>query len=252
MSNSRLFNLEPVGIGTPYVESLPSYIKRLADAHSVLPDTLMDNEIYPEIFPTGHKEMALNNWSRRPRSLDFIKRVIQVLEIKTSNPNIRNLSLLKFGTDIYSRFVFRKYAAWCPICYEESKASNGVIYEPLIWSIEDVLICKKHSVKLHTSCPNCNTNIKRYEPKAKPGYCSCCKTWLGSEYAENKDDFSVLAHDQIGKIISKLPSFDYTDIWDIKLSFEYLKKINELVSMEKNFTALKNTVDEICSEKAEG
>ncbi|MGI2909467.1 hypothetical protein AABK37_40375, partial [Hassallia sp. VBCCA 56010] len=32
---SRLFSLEPVALGTPYTESLSSYLHRLAQAHSV-------------------------------------------------------------------------------------------------------------------------------------------------------------------------------------------------------------------------
>lgn len=37
---SRLYRLEPVGIGTPYVESLTSYIARLAAEHCVTPKNL--------------------------------------------------------------------------------------------------------------------------------------------------------------------------------------------------------------------
>lgn len=33
---SRLFSLEPIGLNTGYVESLTSYVARLALAHSVL------------------------------------------------------------------------------------------------------------------------------------------------------------------------------------------------------------------------
>src|SRR5688572_20379032 len=34
---SKLYRLEPIGVGTPYVESLSSYFRRLADAHCVSP-----------------------------------------------------------------------------------------------------------------------------------------------------------------------------------------------------------------------
>src|SRR5437016_2319425 len=32
---SRLYALEPIGIGTPHVESLTGYVSRIADAHAV-------------------------------------------------------------------------------------------------------------------------------------------------------------------------------------------------------------------------
>ncbi|KOP26530.1 hypothetical protein AMR41_09940 [Hapalosiphon sp. MRB220] len=42
---SSLFHLEPIGIGTPYVESITSYVARLAEAHSVAVGTLIAAEI---------------------------------------------------------------------------------------------------------------------------------------------------------------------------------------------------------------
>lgn len=37
---SRLYSLKPEGLGTPYTESLTSYLTRLAKAHSVFTGTL--------------------------------------------------------------------------------------------------------------------------------------------------------------------------------------------------------------------
>ena len=45
--HSRLYHLKPVGIGTPYVESLTSYVARLATAHSVHPRNLLAYEVDP-------------------------------------------------------------------------------------------------------------------------------------------------------------------------------------------------------------
>lgn len=244
MDVSRLFNIEPIGVGTPYVESLPSYIKRLAEAHSVFPGVLLTKEIYPEISYNGSMKYSLNNWSKSSLSFNFINETIRILEIKTSNCNIRNLSLLKFGSKIYQKFVFRRDAAWCPICYEESKQFNSTIYEPLIWSIEDVSICKKHNVKLHFLCPTCNRQIQRYESELRIGYCPRCNTWLGSDQADKGNEFSVLAYDQISEILCKLPSFDSSNEWEKLISeseiyrrFQLLKKINELISLQEEFAA---------------
>src|SRR5215470_9183938 len=44
---SVLFSLEPVGVGTPWVESLTSYIARLAAAHAVFPGVLMNKLLEP-------------------------------------------------------------------------------------------------------------------------------------------------------------------------------------------------------------
>ncbi|MEK5441206.1 hypothetical protein [Fredinandcohnia sp. FSL W7-1320] len=44
---SRLFSLPPIGKGTPYIESLTSYIIRLSEAHNVTPGILIGKEITP-------------------------------------------------------------------------------------------------------------------------------------------------------------------------------------------------------------
>ena len=44
---SVLFSLEPINVGTPWVESLTSYIARLASAHAVFPGVLMNKVVEP-------------------------------------------------------------------------------------------------------------------------------------------------------------------------------------------------------------
>ena len=46
---SRLYSLEPIGIGTPEVESLSSYLNRLAQAHCVTVTTLIAHELLPHV-----------------------------------------------------------------------------------------------------------------------------------------------------------------------------------------------------------
>src|SRR5258708_4687573 len=46
---TRLVPLEPIGIGTAYIESLTSYTCRLAQAHSITVGKLFNHEIGPKI-----------------------------------------------------------------------------------------------------------------------------------------------------------------------------------------------------------
>jgi len=48
-ARSRLYRLEPYGIGTPWVESLTGYITRLAEAHCVSTGILYAKEIAPVV-----------------------------------------------------------------------------------------------------------------------------------------------------------------------------------------------------------
>src|SRR5947209_5846010 len=49
---STLYALTPIGLGTPFVESLTSYIARLALAHCLFPGILMRHVMVP--FAEGH------------------------------------------------------------------------------------------------------------------------------------------------------------------------------------------------------
>jgi hypothetical protein len=52
---SRLYSLQPMAIGTQHVESLSSYIMRVAEAHTVSVRTLILKEIFPDLstMPTN-------------------------------------------------------------------------------------------------------------------------------------------------------------------------------------------------------
>jgi hypothetical protein len=47
--HSRLYHQEPIGVGSPMVESLTSYLTRLAAAHSVHVRALVTDEILPRL-----------------------------------------------------------------------------------------------------------------------------------------------------------------------------------------------------------
>ena len=61
---STLYGLVPVGIGTPEVECLTSYITRLAEAHCVFPGILMHNLVGPflqhsSVYQGSRESMAV-------------------------------------------------------------------------------------------------------------------------------------------------------------------------------------------------
>ena len=209
MTPTLLYNIEPIGIGTPYVESLPSYIKRLADAHCVLPGVLLKNEIFLE-SQEFYYYIAFFNYERKSMqiSVDFIDEAIEILETKTGNQNIRNTTITKYGPRVYSELMYRKYAAWCPKCYEERKLSGQPVYEPLIWCFKDIKICRKHNVNLVDVCPYCGKQVKRITYRARAGYCSYCQSWLGMNdfndmWLVEKQD--MLVYNRISDMLSQTP-----------------------------------------------
>lgn len=211
MAISRLFNIDPIGVGTPYVESLPSYIKRLAEAHSVYPRVLLKKEIFPETrdYPLG-LALSRDNKILLSISSNITSDLIRVLETKTSNNNIHNMSLSKLNDYITGNFVFRDHAAWCPLCFEESRQKNEPVYEQLIWSIREIEICGKHCIPLHHICPQCHNQIKHYNAFGRVGYCCHCKSRLDLDnldsYSYNElNKWDVWVLDNIGSILSGIP-----------------------------------------------
>lgn len=182
-SRSRLYPLEPVGIGTPLVESLTGYISRLAEAHCVTPKVLISKELVsfiPKTYKTTNlfEMRSLTGAVNGTGTMAFD--LLKVLESLTLRSDLRFLTLLTW-TDIFpQRKLLRSKRAWCPYCYEEWYSSkNKVIYEPLIWFFEAVKVCHYHNQPLWQQCPHCKKEIPPLASYSRTGYCPYCLGWLG-------------------------------------------------------------------------
>lgn len=184
---SRLYHLPPVGIGTPLIESLTSYITRLAESHSVLPSVLISKEITPylqKVFAKGLSSRRLRALFDRARALngtgDIAIDFVQAIETLTLRSDLRFLTLLSCASILPARGLLRAYKAWCPACYEKWHLSGQAIYDPLLWLIETVKICPQHLQPLCCYCPYCHQLLPLLEWHSRLGYCSNCGKWLGT------------------------------------------------------------------------
>jgi len=103
---------------------------------------------------------------------------VQLLERLTLQQGLRFLTMLPWADVLSPKYLIRKTRAWCPLCFYEWDES-GEVYEPLLWSLEIVTVCRNHKRDLETKCPSCKRSLYLLAPNARPGYCSCCKQWLG-------------------------------------------------------------------------
>ncbi len=185
---SRLYCLEPIGIETPYVESLTSYVVRLAETHCVTPKNLIMREIMPSYFQT---EPILNYYSRvnklwieRPTVLNGISPIarqwVEMLQSLTLCENLRFLTMLTFNEVIAISRLQRRSKAWCSQCYEEWRLTHKEIYDPLLWSLNGIDICLRHRQPLVTRCLHCQKTIPFLTQISRPGYCPRCNGWLGN------------------------------------------------------------------------
>lgn len=198
--HSRLYHLEPVGIGTPYTESLTSYITRLAEAHSVSGGQLFDREIVPLVnkpyllaTDRSGKSNPLMTFRLALRCLngagetaaDFIR----ALEALTLRSSLHSLTMLTWGNVIGETFLLRDSRAWCPACYGEWHANGGIVYDPLIWHLRMVEICPYHKRDLVTKCQQCSFRLPVYSHNSRAGTCSRCGYWLGA--TQNTETLTV-------------------------------------------------------------
>lgn len=229
-TRSKFYNIEPIGIGTPYVESLSSYISRLAAIHNVKLIDLLKLEVSPLLLKDYLKKELSNGITKGSMiinensivTLDYIS----ALELLIKRNDLTNLTLLNWS-GIFKHNIVSKHRRWCPICLlnMESESGSENIYEPLIWYISSIDICDIHKIILKDKCPNCNKSLPFLHSRFRVGHCQYCEFFLGEDldYCEVElskwDEFVILNYKLLieNTNIKKCPT---------KLSFiKNLKKI---------------------------
>lgn len=197
-AHSRLYSLEPIGLGTPYTESLTGYVSRLAEAHSVSTRQLVVQELLP-LLRKAHLSKVVNSslssfWLKDARALNGLRQLatdwVQALEAATQRSELRFLTLLPWVGMITSLNLLRPTRAWCPECYEEWRLAGQVVYEPLLWMLEVITLCPRHRHRLQSECHHVGCRVQAQPLLAswsRPGYCSHCGGWLGDAPASGPD-----------------------------------------------------------------
>ena len=181
---SRLYSLEPVGIGTPFVESLSGYIARLADAHAVSVGNLVGRELSAlassALVCPSREQLASDSHGFCGRSYaingleDTSKRWVEAVQTGTMRADLRFLTLLPFEKALWPHALFRYCRVWCPACYEDSRVAGRIVHEPLLWALKVVTFCPQHRRPLERVCPHCSRPQKPFTVFLRPGYCSKC------------------------------------------------------------------------------
>ncbi len=183
---SRLYHLPPCDVGTVWVESLTSYINRLAWMYRVSSRLLVAQEIVPQLsseqqIPSFAKlatfsrssAMGLNGTG------DMAPEWVTILERLTLRSDLHWLTLRSWLGERPSRGYLRKTPAWCPVCYTEWREQKLPLYQPLLWMLQLVTTCPRHQVLLEDRCPHCQKYQSIITLKTTPGHCTQCQTWLG-------------------------------------------------------------------------
>lgn len=190
-SPSRYFALSPFGTGTEEVESLCSYIARLAEAHCVSPTRILFHSDggETEFLPFSLKESSIPPTTAL--SINgmggIAETVVSLIEKSTLMRKMNNHTFLPWKNLLSRYMLLRKSPAWCPACYEDQLRKQGFMYEKLVWVMSSVTVCTLHEILLTDNCPYCGSLQKYLGQTSRVGFCSWCKKWLGrvKDYDKN-------------------------------------------------------------------
>lgn len=203
LPRSRLYGLVPVGARTLWIESLTSYINRLAMAYRIGPRILVAQEIVPHLGKSYHFQSSSSLLSAFCRSEamsingtgeaahDWSSTLVRL----TMRQDLRDLTLYSWTGNIPSQGLLRATPAWCPVCYHEWQEKGLTIYQPLLWMLQIVIVCQRHRRWLEERCSYCEKKQSVIAAAIQPGCCTQCTTWLGkpsSSEKEEKVDVGVL------------------------------------------------------------
>ena len=177
---SRLYSLRPMAIGTLRVESLSSYIMRVAEAHTVSVRTLILQEIFPDLS-TKPKNAHFSGLHSLNGMGACFEQWVAILGKLTSRHDLCALTLLPWQSLMTSGGILRRRRTWCPRCFQEWQRHGKPIYECLAWVLAPVTVCPIHYVLLEQHCPNCGRPMLVLSAHAHPGFCAHCNGWLGDD-----------------------------------------------------------------------
>lgn len=227
---SRLYNLEPVGVGSPFVESLTSYLAREAQAHCLSVSMLFGYELAPQLDKEYLKRAAArlkypcqifaSTFRPLARAMNGLGKGasewVHVMQSLTLRSDLRFLTLLPWAGLLSQDQLLRPTRAWCAVCYDEWLERGETVYEPLLWAIKAVTVCHLHKLPLRTACDHCKKTLHPLSSRSRPGQCAWCGAWLGApvdkvgidKLTAEDIDREVWISSAIGELLAAAPALN--------------------------------------------
>ncbi len=210
---SRLYNLAPSGLNSSLVESLTSYVCRLALEHHLEVGTLIQHIIAPTIgkkYIADGQSRSISSFLRYASPINgnsiMATDWVGALESLTLRADLALLTLLVGADALSQRDLLQPVRQWCPMCYDVWRRQDAIIYEPLLWSINGITVCPRHCQPLEKCCPYCSSSLPWLSWCSRPGYCSSCGGWLGKadggSQVEEKDMYIA---ETVGDFLTHIP-----------------------------------------------
>lgn len=221
----RYFRLKPVGQGGN-VESLASYVSRLAFAHRLTPRSFVEELVSPQDGSDAAFGLQRDWYQREGR--DFIgvsaraSLMADWLELNTGATGLRLCTLNSLSGLTCGQKLLTSSSRVCIKCLAEDQQNGTPMYERLLWRLEVVNACDLHRCALvELQCGN--ERPSRVIPKL-PGVCRHCGS-IGLKCCIDRDHDSVseadiwVAH-QCRNLLEAMPMLAQADQRPIKASLK--------------------------------
>ncbi len=170
------------------IESLTSYVGRLAWHHSVKPSLLIGSLIDPGKSPGFlNHEIATSFNSLTPKTATIIESISTQAGLAHHSVAAMTFVHLYDQIEHSARGFIRKTKQWCPVCYHEDHL-NGGQYARLAWSLQGVSHCVKHRCKLRDYCQHCLKAQPYLSTKSQVGFCHHCEKLLSESVLSKRAD----------------------------------------------------------------
>ena len=175
----------PRGLGTPYVESVTSYLQRLANEHVVPPEKLFREKLLPafrerNLLNASFSDLMRGDLQALNGAGDHARVAVACLTKQTGRKDLRDLAFLSLVRlqGISRRDLLARGKRWCSCCWRDDDATSGR-YERNVWNLAVVEACPIHMTVLVERCLSCGRRQPDYSWDVRPGVCVPCGDELG-------------------------------------------------------------------------
>lgn len=205
MSRADFLSLPIQGEGTAEIESLSSYLLRLAVLHAVAPGTLV--RIMLDRLPAEplavERKAFLVPISAFIRPNATTESMVRALSVSTGMPapQLECMTFLatKEALDRAQR-AFSQHLRWCPACLREQQTSGSPVYFKLAWQLQMIETCDIHGVRLRDSCPACAA--KQAGQWSRDRLDLCCRCAASLSQAPVLGELSAHRYRQLHELIA--------------------------------------------------
>lgn len=222
--------LEPIGVGSAEVESLSSYVQRLAAAHGTFPGQLVFRYLAWTDRGLAHR-MGL--WAERPgrvrigfniNSFSLADVWLRQLQRATGRGDLIAMTTRRWDVAFPTRGFQVSTQAWCPVCLQEDLYP----YHRLRWTNRDSRVCLRHQRSLQRRCVRCDRAPPVLHDRSHVTVCPWCagdlRIPMAAGPAIEPDHFEYWAAREVGEIIARAAEWHREVTWRPAPAFKLMAK----------------------------